>query len=144
MIVVAGHWELSWNTPIKEGELWMFPLRDFGVDRWHMWPVSGIAQREKVQLIEHPNFQSILEAEAGRTRVFVEPRNAHFKIPTVMLPEFEHPKDVMYVFGSSHFNPAQYREEGDPVVTVPTLHDAGVLWPHQCLVAVLYDRLMKQ
>ena len=50
MIKVAGHWELSWNAPIKEVELWNFPLRDFNVSEWYMWPVSGIKHNEKSRI----------------------------------------------------------------------------------------------
>lgn len=42
IVKVAGIWELGWNTPIKEIELWEYPLRDFGVDAFYMTPITGI------------------------------------------------------------------------------------------------------
>jgi len=143
-IVVVGHWELSWNTPIKEAELWNLPLRDFGVKDWWMWPVTGIVHNEReVTLHERPNIQTILKENSDKTRVFVEPRG-HFELDSIDLPEFEHPDNAMYIFGSAHFNPTIGNKEVDDLaVTIPTLGNAGVLWPHQCLVALMYDRMVK-
>lgn len=143
MITVVGHWELSWNTPIKEVELWNMQLRDWGVDRWLMWPVTGIVNNEQqfVPLTEYPDVQSALDDLTPCSRVFLEPSIEG----STMLPEFQHPEDVVYIFGSAHFNPviANCREQDD-VVTIPTAANAGLLWPHQALSVVMYDRLTKQ
>jgi len=146
-ISVAGHWELSWSAPLKESELWNFPLREFDVTEWWMWPVTGIIQREaKVNLHERRDLYEILE-EAEGTRVFLEPRKEFQQFPSgsnVDLPDFEHPENPLYIFGSNHFNPTiAHVREGDPIVTIPTVRNDGVLWPHQCLVALLYDRMVK-
>ena len=139
-IAVAGHWELSWNSPIKEAELWNLLLRDFGVTEWHMWPVSGVKNNEwrLVNLIEHPDFNSILEANQDLTRVYVEPSTG------ISLEEFEHPENALYIFGSAHFNPVlgHLRDE-DKSLFIPTIQNKGALWPHQCLTTILYDRLIK-
>jgi len=144
-VAVAGHWELSWSSPIKEADLWNLPLRDFGVSEWWMWPVSGVRNNEQrtVQLFERDSLRTILEDNGDTTKVFVE-APGFFDFETVMLNEFEHPDDVLYIFGSAHFNPtvANMRED-DVAVTIPTVEGKGVLWPHQCLVTVLYDRLVK-
>ena len=145
-VTVVGHWELSWNTPIKEADLWDLPLRDFGVSDWWMWPVTGIRHGEqKVTLRERASLAEILEEVSG-TRVFVEPRNEHFdsSMTSVDLQNFSHPEDSLYIFGSAHFNPTVAHKKGDDLgVTLPTVENNGVLWPHQVLVAVLYDRLVK-
>lgn len=143
-VAVAGHWELSWNTPIKEAELWNLPLRDFDVSEWWMWPVSGIRHNEsKVNLHERRNLETILGENDGR-RVFLEPENPLRPHGGVDLRTFEHPDDALYVFGSAHFDPvASHKQPGDLVVTIPTVHNKGVLWPHQCAVIVLYDRMVK-
>lgn len=145
-VKVAGHWELSWNTPIKEAELWNLPLRDFGVEDWFMWPVSGIRPNEReVTLHERENLASILEENTALTWVFMEPPCERLGVEPVSLVDFEHPDDALYVFGSAHYNPvaAGHGRPGDAVVALPTLHDKGVLWPHQVLVATLYDRMVK-
>lgn len=144
--IVVGHWELSWNTPIKEAELWNLPIRDFGLTDWRMWPVSGIVHHEQaVTLTEYPNFQSILaDLDDAVTRVFVEPNSEPFVLDSVSLPDFKHPENVAYIFGSAHFNPTiSNMRDQDLAVTVPTVLNDGVLWPHQCLVTIMYDRLVK-
>lgn len=142
-VTVIGHWELSWNTPLKESELWQFPLREFGVEDWVMFPVTGIRIREpKVTLIEAHTMDEALELSKG-VRVFVEPAFPK-DLGHVYLPEFDHPEDVTYIFGSAHLNPAAARKtDGDIVLAIPTLDNKGALWPHQCLLTILYDRLVK-
>jgi hypothetical protein len=148
MIVVAGHWELSWNTPIKEAELWNLPLRDFGIEEWYMWPVSGIKHNEhqRVHLYEREDLKTILEENPDIIHVYVEPEKKAYPGYTHHdLRTFSHPKDVMYIFGSAHYNPILYNfmREQDIIVKIPTAENAGALWPHQCLVTVLYDRIVK-
>ena len=148
-IKVAGHWELSWNAPIKEAELWNFPLRDFAIKDWFMWPVSGVLhnERQKVDLHERNTFKDILEENQDLPHVYVEPYNPAFpKHVPQDLRTFEHPRDVLYIFGSAHFNPPSYNHmrEQDTSVAIPTIGNKGVLWPHQCLVTLFYDRLMKR
>ena len=147
MIKVAGNWELSWNTPIKEAELWNLLLRDFDIKDWYMWPVSGIKHHEEyiVHLHERHTFKEILDENQDVQHVYVEPQNP-VQQPTwgIDLREFEHPKDVLYIFGAVGFNPIiRHKREKDIHITVPTIHNKGVPWPHQMLAVVLYDRLVK-
>jgi hypothetical protein len=148
MIKVAGNWELSWNTPIKEAELWNLPLRDFGITEWFMFPVSGIKHNEhlKVSLYERNSLEEILNENQDIPHVYMEGYNPAFPqyVPKD-LRELVHPKDVLYVFGSAHYNPVTYNfmREQDQMVMVPTIKNNSVLWPHQCLVTVFYDRLVK-
>jgi hypothetical protein len=145
-IRIAGHWEIGWNTPIKEAELWNFPLRDFGIKIWYMWPVTGIRHGESqwVKLREKHSFEEILAENQDVPHVYMEPNNPCFKDKGSDLRDFQHPEDVLYVFGSNHFNPTvgHLREE-DKMITLPTIRNNGVLWPHQVLVALLYDRMAK-
>lgn len=148
MIAVAGNWELSYNAPIKEAELWNFPLRGFGIPTWYMWPVSGIIhnERKRVELIELPTMKDILAETQDLVHVYVEQYNRAFKqyVPTD-LREFKHPENVMYIFGSAHYNPVTYNtmREQDHMVAIPTKGSCGVLWPHQCFVTIMYDRILK-
>jgi hypothetical protein len=145
-IRVAGHWEIGWNTPIKEAELWNFPLRDFGIKTWYMWPVTGIRHNEKqwVNLIEKHKFEDILEINQDVPHIYLEPYNPCFKDVGIDLRELSHPEDVLYIFGSNHFNPVVgHKRAEDIMVTLPTIRNNGVLWPHQVLVALLYDRMIK-
>ena len=146
-VKVVGNWELSWNTPIKEAELWNFPLRAYQVSEWYMWPVSGIKHSEwrRVNLHERHDLNEILEENQDLKRVYLEPANKAFTdVKPVMLTDYEHPKDVLYIFGSAHYNAALiHQREEDDVVMVPNRENSGVLWPHQVLVALFYDRLIK-
>jgi hypothetical protein len=149
IIKVAGHWELEWNTPIKEAELWNLLLRDFEIADWFMWPVSGIKHNESstVNLHERDSLADILKDPLvkGLKRVYFEPYNpAQQKEMGIDLRDFEHPKDVLYIFGSAHFNPIPgNKTDEDIIVQVPTVQNKGVLWPSQCLAVCLYDRLTK-
>ena len=146
MIKVAGHWELSWNTPIKEAELWNFVLRDFEVEYWYMWPVSGIKHNEeqRVHLLERRDIKEILAENQNIVNVYVEPENPLFPHNGINLRDFKHPENVLYIFGSAHFNPILgNKKDKDLSLTIPTIRNNGVLWPHQCLAILLYDKLVK-
>lgn len=137
MVRVAGLWELGWNTPIKEVDLWEFPLRDFEVDKFYMSPVSGI---DHSMVEERHSFEDLLkEARAeGTTLVFVD------EMATTPLKDFSHPENVLYVFGKSGLNPLKaYGQKEDLSVVIETKINGGILWPHQAAAIVLYDRMMK-
>jgi hypothetical protein len=111
-----------------------------------MWPISGIVHSEKdfVTLKERQTFEEILAENEDYTKVYVEPLNPMRPFTPTWLPDFEHPENALYIFGSAHMDPrALHQKEEDLCVTLPTLDNKGVLWPHQVLVTVLYDRLIK-
>jgi len=145
MIKIAGHWEIDFMVPLVEAYLVNYPLREFGVEEWLMNPVSGIRNPEqRVNLTEFPDYDTMLESCADLQRVFLEPRTEHFNPETTWLHEFEHPQDCVYVFGSNHYNPTlNHVREQDVVVSIKTLRDTGVLWANQCILTVLYDRMVK-
>jgi hypothetical protein len=146
MVVVAGHWEIGYNTPIIESNYWDFPIKDFGVIDWMMVPVSGIKnhQNQTVNLQEFNTYGEMLDSRPELPRVFIEPRTKHQNPDTIWLHDFTHPTDCIYIMGSAHYNPTLYhKREGDTVVTIKTEHDRGTLWAHQCVTIVLYDRLVK-
>lgn len=137
MVAVAGLWELGWNTPIKEIELWEHPLRDFDVDVFFMGPVSGIrsgAVREVEDIAE-----VIREhRERGIPVVFVDERGA------APLCDFGHPEHALYVFGKASLSAlTAYGQAGDLSVRIETATGLGLLWPHQAACVVLHDRRMK-
>lgn len=134
---VAGLWELGWNTPIKEVELWMFPLREYGVDRFFMVPVSGIAEK-KVE--ERPDLGGLIEEEraAGRQIVFVDEGGDQ------PLQEFEHPAEPTYVLGRTGLTPRiAYGTKDDVSVRIETPSQSGLLWAHQAALIVLHDRMIR-
>ncbi len=145
-VKVAGHWEIGYMTPIMEANFWNLVLRDFEVSEWYMTPVSGVKQNEsqKINLIEKDNYADVFAENKNLTRVFIEPRTSHQNPDTTWLHEFEHPKNCLYIFGSAHYNPAtSHKRKQDVVVSIKTVQDRGVLWSNQCLLLVLYDRMIK-
>lgn len=126
-------WELGWNTPIMEFDLWAFMLRDFGVDELIMSPVSGIDRK----VTEHPNPEAALDANPDLVVVFVDEKG---KTP---LADFEHPRDVLYVFGKASRSPLALRPKAQSV-RIETQEKKGLLWPHQAAAILLYDRQVKE
>lgn len=136
-VKIVGLWELGWNTPIKEIDLWEFPLRDFGVDAFYMCPVSGI---EHSMVEERHSLEDLLKEarEDGITVVFVDEKG------TTPLKNFRHPENVLYVFGKSGLNPlTAYGQKEDLSVVIETKANGGMLWPHQAAAIVLYDKMKK-
>ena len=56
MIKTASYWELGWNTPILEVDLYQYVLEDFNVDEIYMHPVSGI---DNNRISERKNLETI-------------------------------------------------------------------------------------
>jgi hypothetical protein len=140
-VKVAGLWELSWNSPLTESWLWSFPLREFGVMDWAMCPITGITHNEKntkMGLIEYGTVTEMVEEFSGdHVRVFVDEKGE------TTLDKFNHPENAVYFFGNAGRAPTERKREGDLSVRLQTVSNNGVMWPHQVLVAVLYDRQIK-
>jgi tRNA(Leu) C34 or U34 (ribose-2'-O)-methylase TrmL len=137
MIRVAGLWEFGWNTPIKELDLWEYPLRDFLVDEFVMSPISGIESSAVSEIADLGHYIDHRRA-AGDSVVFLDERGA------VPLPDFQHPENALYVFGKSSLSAmTAYGKPGDLAVVIPTPASAGLLWPHQAAAILLYDRMRK-
>ena len=145
MVIAAGHWEIGYNTPLTEVYQWQFPIQEWKVDEWLMCPVSGIRVRSPhINLKEFGNYDDMIESRPELTRVFLEPRTKHQNPDTIWLDDFEHPENVIYIFGSAHYNPTlKHKREQDAVVSIKTIQDTGCLWPSQCLCLVLDDRRRK-
>lgn len=132
MIKVAGVWELGWNTPIIEFDLWNFPLRDFGVDEFIMTPISGINKK----VTEFNNIQEVIDNNNDLTTVFIE------EYGETDLKDFEHPQNALYVLGKAGYSPLKALN-GQISVKIPTICNKGLLWPHQAICIVLNDRVSK-
>jgi hypothetical protein len=145
-VVIAGHWEIGYMTPIMEANFWNLVLRDFQVDGWMMTPISGIKHNEdyRLDLDEFATYEDMLNSCNDLQRVFIEPRTKRQNPNTTWLHEFEHPEECVYIFGSAHYDPTIVnKREQDHIVSIKTIQDKGVLWSNQCLAIVLYDRMLK-
>ena len=129
-------WELGWNTPIKELDLWKFPMRDLGVDKLYMCPITDIVSSK---VIEKATIQDVIDENPELQVVFVR------ETGTTSLIGFEHPENVLYITGKTNFSPFNdYKTEDSISLVVPTMVDKGLLWGHQAMSIVLYDRMIKQ
>jgi len=138
-VKVVGHWELGWRSPINEFDVWIHPLKEFGLDEFYMVPVSGIS---KSRCLEKTNLQEVF-AETDQQnfeRVFVD-ENA-----TVELPDFNHPTNALYVIGRTGFSPymTEFREGIDHAVKIPSMVNNGGFWGEQAAIMILYDRFLKE
>ena len=136
-IKVVGVWELGWNTPIKELDLWEYPLCEYGVDHVHMSPISGIRSDF---VTEHHDLSLFLDSERELKNpiIFADERG------TEILDDFVHPENAVYVFGKGSFRPmVSYFKPGDISVRIVTPRNSGLLWPHQAATILLHDRYLK-
>ena len=136
-VAVAGLWELGHNVPLSEAGLWDQPLRDFGVDEWHMSPVTGINVRERhPELTEHPTVEGMVWSLRERFNLVWVTEDAEAE-----LSEFEHPRYACYVFGKANWSPfLNLRQPDEDAVHIRTTMAAAGLWPHQCMTVVLWHR----
>ena len=142
-VKIAGLWELNWTTPLVESWMWTFPLREFEVSQWAMYPVTGIYQNKLAPnpsgLTEFHNMaEMVKDFPDDHTRVFVDEKGE------TPLNEFVHPEKACYILGCAGNNALFLKEPEDKSVFIPTKNPSGVLWPHQCLLTVLYDRRIKE
>lgn len=138
MIKVAGVWDFGWNTPIKEMELWEYPLKDYGVDEFIMSPVSGISNIYVTEVADLGLYIND-HRNNGYTVVFLDEK------ASTTLENFVHPSDnVLYVFGKAAFSAmTAYGQPADTALKIVTPNNMGNLWPHQAAVLVLNDRFIK-
>lgn len=133
-IAVAGLWELGWSAPLTEADLWSYPIQEFGVDEWHMAPISGISITNAVR--EHSTPGRMVDCLRDRfTLVFVT------EDAETELADLAHPEDACYCFGKANWSPfMNLRQSGDLEVRLKTVNGSAGLWPHQCMVTVLWHR----
>jgi len=137
MIALATIWELGWNTPLFEFDLWRFLVPEFQVDGG-LWvtPVSGIVAPADFPLYERATVPAILE-ELGVIGVFLDQDG------DIPLDEFEHPASCVYLTGATSYPILPYKRQGDVSVRVRTPAGAGGPWSHQIACLALYDRQVK-
>jgi hypothetical protein len=130
-VEVAGLWERDWLAPLTEAELWVTAMREFGCERLNMTPVSGLHNK---WIAEYPTLGHLLDDRAHLTPVLVDENGE------TELADFEHPDDVLYIFGKCTYSPLALAK-GMSVRIDSKL--PGMMWPHQAMSVVLYDRHRK-
>ena len=133
MIEVAGVWEQGWSVPITEYISWEMVLNEFGVSRMNMAPITGI---HKKYVYEYPTVEEIIKDRSHLTPVFVDENTDK------TLSEFEHPENALYILGRVSHSPYIAIGKDYTAVKIET-PKPGMLWPHQALSIILYDRFKK-
>ena len=109
-------------------------MQDFGVDEWIMCPITGIRERNIVErddlnfvIVENPTLVPVYADEAGEND----------------LSTFVHPVNALYICGKAGFSP--WRAAGSPPgsLRIVTPRQGGLLWAHQAMALILYDRSQK-
>lgn len=134
MIKVAGVWEQGWNTPLSEYDLWAYPLRDFEVDEWYMTPISGI---DRPAITELKSLDEVIALNPDLIPVYVDEEGE------TDLRDFDHPENVLYICGKASYSPWRASGATGKSIRIKTIQDKGLLWPHQCMALILYDRMLK-
>jgi hypothetical protein len=134
-VKIVGHWEKSWKSPMEEYNSWIHPLREFGIDRFYMSPISGIDG----WVDERASITEVFNENPDLVRVYVD------ESATVELSAFVHPENAIYVLGRTSYAPfkTEYRPGIDLAVKISSVRNAGGFWGDQALILILYDRLMK-
>ena len=135
-VAVASIWELGWDTPLREQDLWRFVAAEFELDSVWMTPVSGIYLRDSSIMTERASMTDILD-ELGIIGVFLT------QDADVTLEDFAHPESCVYVTGANEADASQHMRKGDLSVRIRTPKGGGGLWGHQAAAIALYDRQVK-
>ena len=145
MVTIVGHWELENSAPLNEAKSWELLLRDFGITRWYMAPISGIKLNEQtITLIEWQTYEEIFnDLDPSIPRWYIEPRT-YVTPNTTWLHNLNHPEDIIYVFGSVNVTSAGMARENDLIVSIKTIEDKGVMYAWNAVSIILYDRMIKR
>ena len=135
-IKVLGNWERAWVAPFNEWDLWIHPIKEFGINELSMVPVTGL---EKGNLSEYSDISEALAQNSDLVHVYID------EAATTNLVDFSHPENALYIVGKTSYSPyaTNYREGTDLAVKIPTVNNSGGFWSHQAISLVLYDRYLK-
>lgn len=141
-VSVAFVWELEWNSPIKEADLWVYPLRDFAIDEIYATPITGLRTK---YIKECESLRKIIDLNRDKQVVWCH------QTAEELLTEFAHPKDALYIFEQSSFNLInpkvcqfhQLRRENDLSVCIETPKNSGLIWGSQAASIILHDRFIR-
>lgn len=145
MVKVAGLWDVWLQHKAQEYDaLWRFMLKHFGVDQAIMVPWTGTVEQlpldhTDVELVELRDLDEVIQKNPQLVPVVVD------EFGKQPLDAFEHPKDVLYIFGRTGRSALEELHWEGKSVFIEGADPAGssLLHPHQACALVLYDRLVK-
>lgn len=139
MVTVLGIWETVWmESERTERRIWKQTIQAFAVASWGMTPVNGgpfTSPKQEATLAE------LLAAHPG-PKTFLVPTFRAAELSAENLSDYTHPKDAIYVFGSTAESMVRHIAPGDDIVTIQTPQHTDMFAP-AVLAAVLYDRSTK-
>lgn len=134
-VKIAGCWELAWQAPLNEYELWIHPMREFDIEELNMVPITGIS---KSRVNEYNDITEILALYEDMVHVYVD-ESAEETLDT-----FIHPENALYVMGKTSFSPyLTHKRPQDMAVKIQSVKNTGGFWSHQAAAIILYDRYIK-
>lgn len=132
---VVFMWELGWNTPIKEADLWMTVDNEFEIDQVYAVPISGI---HSGIIKERKELSDVIKENPDHTIVWCHEKGA------AKLKDFTHPENALYIFGKTNYSPfLNMAKDNEISLQIETPAENGMMWSHQAGGIILYDRFMK-
>ena len=141
MVTILGMWEPTWMSAERtERRLWKQTVQAFAVDTWAMSPAQG---GEFTSPVQYADLAAMLAAHPGpKTFLIPEDTATTAGLSFVDLPDYAHPTNAIYVFGSGTVNMVDHVTEADDVVCICTPGSTHMFAPG-VVVAVLVDRCSK-
>lgn len=146
-VKVVGYWDAWFQSRENEYDVcWRFMLKHFGVDQIIMLPRLGIRENlpldyTDTDMIEMNTIHEALAANPELTPIMVDER------ATTPIQEFQHPENVLYIFGRTGKNPMDeftpWTGQSVVIPGVPQYMGDPLLHPHQACSIILYDRMNK-
>ena len=145
MITIIARWESGWFGKeygvFTEYSFWEQIFIGYAVDRAIFVP-KGLPNHKPEQ---YKTLTEALKNVEGR-RVFLEKEYRAKEIgrEPIFLREFVHPKDVVYIIGSSLTNNLKWVRKQDVVLSVDRINKRGDMFGMTMLGIVLHDRMVKE
>lgn len=137
-VTVVGGWDEAWMDPERtERRIWRQTIEGFNVDEWFMAPDRKTTTSRPTQF---DSVEVALEQAQGK-RVFL-------MLPSTVegldLATYHHPKDAVYVFGTTADSLQSLVRPGDDVVSLYLPNEKAEEFGHVVLGQVLYHRYLQE
>ncbi len=136
MITVIGMWEQGYTSEQTyiEDTAWKQTLSAYAVDRFVMVDYPEVHLDNVTSPEQYLTMQEALDSSVGELVFMVfDPVGA------VLLQDFIHPADAVYIFGRPGDNLSSYVRDSDHKVHIATPANVDMLGC-SCVASVLYDR----
>lgn len=146
-VKIAAYWDVWFQHRENEYDIcWRFMVKHFGVNEIIMLPNMNATEKivldyTEVPLVEMNNIHEVLAVNPDLTPIMVDERG------TTSLQEFQHPENVLYIFGRTGYNPmdqfSPWTGQSVVIPSIPQYMGDALLHPNQAAAIILYDRMNK-